>query len=53
METKDIDTDELKYDILDALRDLYIRTDGDVDYEAQIRSLIYKLRKCKILIEVK
>lgn len=46
---ENIDTNELKYDILDALRDFRYLV-GE-DHEASVISLIEKLRKCKIILE--
>mgnify|MGYP007069842431 CR=1 FL=1 len=44
-----IDTNELKYDILDALHDFVYLIGGD-DQPA-IKSLIVQLRKCKLILE--
>lgn len=52
MEANEINTDELKYDILDALRDIRYMCSDD-EYLNYVKSLVEKLRKCKILIEVK
>lgn len=45
-----MDTDVLKYNILDALRDLKTLASND-RYKDQINLLIGSLRKCKILPE--
>lgn len=50
MEANEINTDDLKYDILDALRDL-ITLSPNVEYKERIKSLILQLRKCIIISE--
>ena len=50
MKTNEIDTNDLKYNILDALRDLITLSPND-EYKDSIKSFILQLRKCKIATE--
>lgn len=45
-----IDTNDLKYDILDALRDLKTLASNN-GYKDEVKTMIEKLRKCKLVEE--
>lgn len=46
-----METDDLKYNILDALRDLLTLCHNNDEYTESIKSIISQLRKCKIVTE--